>query len=81
MPPARKAKTFSLGDDRRVITAKDALAQSGENVGKHAVVIGGGMVGCELALWLTKDLGKKVTIVEALPKLLAVNAPHLLGQQ
>lgn len=70
-----KAKTFSLGDDRRVITAKDALAQSGENVGKHAVVIGGGMVGCELALWLTKDLGKKVTIVEALPKLLAVNAP------
>lgn len=70
-----RAKTFSLGDDRRVITAKDALAQSGENVGKHAVVIGGGMVGCELALWLTKDLGKKVTIVEALPKLLAVNAP------
>lgn len=70
-----KPKTFSLGDDRRVITAKDALAQSGENVGKHAVVIGGGMVGCELALWLTKDLGKKVTIVEALPKLLAVNAP------
>lgn len=70
-----KAKTFSLGDNRRVITAKDALAQSGENVGKHAVVIGGGMVGCELALWLTKDLGKKVTIVEALPKLLAVNAP------
>ena len=70
-----KAKTFSLGDDRRVITAKDALAQSGENVGKHAVVIGGGMVGCELALWLTKDLGKKVTIVETLPKLLAVNAP------
>lgn len=70
-----KAKTFSLGDDRHVITAKDALAQSGENVGERAVVIGGGMVGCELALWLTKDLGKKVTIVEALPKLLAVNAP------
>ena len=70
-----KAKTFSLGDDRHVITAKNALAQSGKNVGEHAVVIGGGMVGCELALWLTKDLGKKVTIIEALPKLLAVNAP------
>ena len=70
-----KAKTFSLGDDRHVITAKDALAQSGKNVGEHAVVIGGGMVGCELALWLTKDLGIKVTIIEALPKLLAVNAP------
>ncbi|MDK2807093.1 MAG: 2-enoate reductase [Thermoanaerobacterium sp.] len=33
-----------------------------------------GLVGCETALWL-KDMGKNVTIVEALPKLLAVNGP------
>ena len=33
------------------------------------------MVGCELALWLTKDLGRKVTIVESLDQLLAVNGP------
>lgn len=70
-----KAKTFSLGDDRHVITAKDALAEKAANVGDKVVVIGGGMVGCELALWLTKDLGKQVTIIEALPKLLAVNGP------
>lgn len=69
------AKTFSLGDDSRVITAKAALADKAANVGACAVVIGGGMVGCELALWLTKDLGKQVTIIEALPKLLAVNGP------
>lgn len=70
-----KAKTFSLGNNSHVITAKEALAAKGSNVGDSAVVIGGGMVGCELALWLTKDLGKKVTIVESLPKILAVNAP------
>jgi 2-enoate reductase len=70
-----KAKVFSLGDNSRVITAKEALAAEGANVGKSTVVIGGGMVGCELALWLTKDLQKKVTLVESLPKLLAVNAP------
>lgn len=70
-----KAKTFSLGNNCKVITAKEALACSGGNVGDRAVVIGGGMVGCELALWLTKDLGKQVVLVEALDNLLAVNAP------
>ncbi len=39
------------------------------------MVVGGGMVGCELALWLRQDLGKAVTVVESLEKLLAVNAP------
>ncbi len=69
-----KAKVFSLGDRKSVITAKDALRDP-SLVGEKAVVIGGGMVGCELALWLRKDLGKEITIVEALGKLLAVNAP------
>jgi 2-enoate reductase len=31
-------------------------------------------VGCETALWLSQE-GKKVTIIEALEKLLSVNAP------
>ena len=69
------AKVFSLGDKRSVITAKEAIAGKGSNVGKRAVIVGGGMVGCELALWLTKDLGKEVTLVESLDKLLAVNGP------
>lgn len=68
-------KMFSLGDAKPVIDAKTALRSKGEGLGENIVVIGGGMVGCELALWLRKDLGKKVTVVEALEKLLAVNAP------
>ena len=42
--------------------------------GKNVCVIGGGLVGCELAMWL-QDKGIKATIIEALPKLLAVNGP------
>ena len=44
------------------------------DVGNTVVVIGGGLVGCETALWLSRE-GKKVMIIEALDKLLAVNAP------
>lgn len=70
-----RAKTFSLGDQKPVTTAKEVLADHAENVGEKVVIIGGGMVGCELALWLTKDLHKKVAIVETLPRLMAVNGP------
>ena len=38
------------------------------------MIVGGGRVGCETALWL-REQGKKVTIVEALDKILAVNGP------
>ncbi len=38
------------------------------------VIIGGGLVGCETALWL-KEKGKNVTIVETLHKILSVNGP------
>lgn len=66
-------KVISLGDDAHVYTAADVL--NGEkDPGESTVVIGGGLVGCETALWLAQQ-GKKVKIVEALDKLLAVNAP------
>lgn len=66
-------KVFSLGDDGKVYTAAQVL--TGEtDCGDTTVVIGGGLVGCETALWLAQH-GKKVTIVEALDKLLAVNGP------
>ena len=38
------------------------------------VVIGGGLVGCETALWLVKQ-GKKVTIVEMMEGILQVGGP------
>ncbi|GEP64965.1 2-enoate reductase [Clostridium beijerinckii] len=66
-------KVFSLGDDERVFTAADVLLGKKESA-NNTVVIGGGLVGCELALDLAKK-GKKVTIVEALHKILALNGP------
>lgn len=66
-------KVFSLGDDDHVYTAAEVLNKE-KDCGDRTVVIGGGLVGCETALWLSEQ-GKKVTIVEALDKLLAVNGP------
>ena len=66
-------KKFSLGDDAHVYTASQVLMKEKECGGTTAV-IGGGLVGCETALWLAKQ-GKKVTVVEAMDQILAVNGP------
>lgn len=66
-------KIFSLGDDDKVYAATDVLNNK-KDPGEEIAVIGGGLVGCELALHLAHQ-GKKVTIVEALDKLLALNGP------
>lgn len=68
-----RPKMFSLGEDEKVYSAEQALIRQKET-GDTVVVVGGGLVGCETALWLAKE-GKRVTIVEALPKLMAVNGP------
>lgn len=51
-----------------VVTAIDTLYGK-ETVGEYVAVIGGGQVGCELAVWLRKQ-GKEVSLIEALPELL-----------
>lgn len=66
-------KVFSLGDDEHVYTASQVLLKE-KDCGNTTVVVGGGLVGCETALWLAQH-GKKVTIVEALDKIMAVNGP------
>ncbi|WP_434309141.1 FAD-dependent oxidoreductase [Hominifimenecus sp. rT4P-3] len=66
-------KMFPLGDDDKVYSAADVLTGA-KQAGDTMVVVGGGLVGCETALWLAQQ-GKKVTIVEALPKILALNGP------
>lgn len=66
-------KVFSLGDDAHTFTAAQVLMEE-VDPGKNVCVIGGGLVGCELAMWL-QDKSIKATIIEALPKLLAVNGP------
>lgn len=66
-------KIFSLGEDDKVFTAAQVLTGEKE-AGNSTVVVGGGLVGCETALWLAGQ-GKAVTIVEALNKIMAVNGP------
>ncbi|WP_050606900.1 FAD-dependent oxidoreductase [Clostridium niameyense] len=57
------------GNKDKVYTAQDILLKNKES-GDSVVIVGGGLVGCETALWLVKQ-GKKVTIVEYLNDLLA----------
>lgn len=66
-------KIFSLGEGAPVCTASDVLTGQFP-CGERAVVVGGGLVGCETALWLAQN-GRQVTIVETLDRLMAVNRP------
>lgn len=66
-------RTFSLGEDENVYSAEDVLLKK-VSVGKSAVVVGGGLIGCETALWLSRE-GIDVTLVEVLDRLMAVNGP------
>ncbi|RHW26160.1 dihydrolipoyl dehydrogenase [Nocardioides immobilis] len=54
-------------DGTRVLTSDDALRL--DRVPRSAIVLGGGVIGCEFAsVW--RSFGTEVTIVEALPRLL-----------
>lgn len=68
-----KPKRFSLGDDEKVYTAAEVLTGE-KDPGNNVIVVGGGLVGCELALDLAMKK-KHVTIIEALSKLMEVNGP------
>lgn len=54
-------------DGRYVLTSDEVLLL--EELPKTVAIVGGGVIGCEFAS-LMADLGSKVTIVEALPRLL-----------
>ena len=68
-----RPKMFSLGDDEKVYCAEQVLMNQ-KDPGDKVVVVGGGLVGCEMALDLAQK-GKRVTILEALPKIMVVNGP------
>ena len=57
-----------------VIEAADVLLGKRE-VGDKVVVIGGGLVGCETALYLAEELKKKVAVVEMLYEILTGMEP------
>ena len=56
-------------DGRQIITSEQALNM--DRVPKSVIVLGGGVIGCEFAsVW--KSFGSEVTIIEALPHLIAL---------
>lgn len=67
-----KPRVISLPGVKESVTTSDLLTGK-VKPGERVVVVGGGQVGCEAALWLS-NLGKKVTIVETLPALMSGRA-------
>lgn len=57
------------GIDEPQICSADDILLAKKPVGDDVVIIGGGLVGCEVALWL-KNQGKQVTVVEYLSKVM-----------
>jgi dihydrolipoamide dehydrogenase len=64
-------------DGERIVTSTEALSFA--EVPKHLVVIGGGYIGLELgSVW--KRLGSKVTVLEALDRILALTDQEIAGK-
>ncbi len=72
-----RARQIDVPGIKKAVSAEDVLMEL-VPVGDHAVIVGGGLVGCETGLWLAKQ-GKQVSIVEILPELLGGhgNIPHM----
>ena len=66
-------KVFPIGNSDKVYTAEEVLLGQ-KDAGESTVIIGGGLVGSEAALWLA-DQGKKVTLVEMQSDILKVGGP------
>jgi dihydrolipoamide dehydrogenase len=62
-------------DGQRIVTSKEALDFT--TPPKDLLVVGGGIVGCEIGTYLAK-LGSRVTIVELAPQLLTGTDPDLV---
>lgn len=71
------ARNMTFEGELTSLIAEDVLmgrAETGENI----VLVGGGLVGCETALWLAEQ-GKKCTVVEIAPEILGGHGklPHM----
>ena len=66
-------RELKLPGEHTMYKAEDILSGKHE-AGTSVAIIGGGLVGCELALSLAEN-GHEVTIVEALPAILSAGAP------
>lgn len=62
------------GSENIPVNLADEVLKNQVSLGKECTIIGGGLVGSELALHLALQ-GKKVTIIEALPEILRSGSP------
>ncbi|HBM80475.1 MAG TPA: 2-enoate reductase [Clostridiaceae bacterium] len=62
------------GSDKKNVAYASEILDGIKSAGNDVVVVGGGLVGCETALYAAKQ-GKKVTIVEALNGLMSRGRP------
>jgi len=60
-------------EQEKIATAIDLLLGR-KKAGKNVLVLGGGLIGCETALWLSQQ-GRKVVIVEIMKEVLASGIP------
>lgn len=70
-------RIITIPGDKSAVTADQVLLDQAA-VGENVVVIGGGLVGCETALWLAQK-GKKVAVVEMQKEILGGHGalPHM----
>ena len=69
------SKTFGLPIEGRVLTSTEALEM--DYLPKSAIVLGGGVIGCEFAsMW--NAMGVDVTIIEGLPNLVPNEDPAII---
>jgi len=62
------------GMEKEIVSTAIDLLLGKKKAGEKVLVLGGGLIGCETALWLARQ-GKKVTIVELLHDLLIAGIP------
>ena len=69
--------SLTFNGDKTPILAEDVLMSRVE-AGENVVVVGGGLVGCETAVWLAQK-GKNVTVLEMMPAILGGHGviPHM----
>jgi 2-enoate reductase len=71
-----RPRLLDLGAAIPVVPATDALLQPGDLIGRRVAIVGGGLTGCELAIWLKElDAATDVTVVELGPGLLELSGP------
>jgi len=64
------------GIDTKFVMSATSILKDSSQVGKHLVILGGGEVGCEIALFLA-DKGKEITIIEQMEDIATDSEPSI----